>query len=97
MVSVGRASGPLLFLGWSLCPGRPFRSPGLPTITPTSDLTALLFCPTRAVRWQSDSVHSVPLHGFVSCTEKLSGEQVKAAPDPKGQAHDIYGFSTIWC
>ena len=43
------------------------------------------------------SVHSVPLHGFASCTEKLSGEWVKAAPDPKGQAHDIYGFSTMWC
>lgn len=26
MVSVGRAGGPLLFLGWSLRPGRPFRS-----------------------------------------------------------------------
>ena len=38
------------------------------------------------------SVRSVPLHGFASCTEKLSGEWVKAAPDPKGQAHEYMGF-----
>ena len=41
---------------------------------------------------QIDSLHSVPFHGFVSCTEKLSGELVKAPSDPKGQAHTRMGF-----
>ena len=71
----------------------PCRSPGLPTITPTSDLTVVLFFTTLAVRRQTDSLHSVPFHGFVSCTEKLSGELVKATSDPKRQAHNTYGFS----